>query len=69
MLFRWIKDFLWCMVNSYSFMQGSRDKRFWKRLIPVSIQHANFMRIWHRMTPQQREQWYLLENRCFEMRW
>lgn len=65
----WINHFLWFVKESYSFMQGGRNLRFWMDLIPFSIQHANFMVKWDKMTAEQRDEWYMLADRSLDLRW
>jgi len=64
---RWIRDFAWFVFESYRFMEGQRDFAFWKKLIPVSISHANYMQEWNNLSHEQKEFWYCTTDRTIQI--
>ncbi|CAH1205688.1 hypothetical protein PAECIP111893_02394 [Paenibacillus plantiphilus] len=58
-MMRYIKYFLWFMRESYSFMRP--HNKLWITLIGITKAHtfAKDMRKWDKLTPEQREAWYL----------
>lgn len=64
---RYIKHWFWFMKESYSFMQGHNKILITTRGIPKAFRHAKIMCAWDKLTPQQRENWYLSgEGRTLE---
>jgi hypothetical protein len=55
----YIKHFIWFIKESYSFMQGYNKIWITVNAIPKAFGHARFMSKWDRMTPEQREAWYV----------
>ena len=58
-MFRFLKDFIWFIKESFSFMAGERDFLFFKSLIPKAIWFCKEQQNWYKLTPQKRETWYL----------
>lgn len=60
---RYIKHWIWFVKESYSFM----GNKFYLNSITKAFSHARLMCAWERLTPEQREQWYLSgEGRTLE---
>lgn len=55
----YIKHFIWFMRTSYDFMAGTSKWEITRRGMPKAHRHAMFMRKWEKLTPEQREAWYL----------
>lgn len=67
-MINWVKHFIWFIRESYKYMAGHRNYKFWLQIIPKSCLHACFMRKWDKMSPQQKEAWYLSgKGRTFEI--
>ena len=58
-----IKHYKWFWIQSFDFMQGYSKLHIISGCILKSVPFAIGMCKWDRMTPVQREQWYLTSNR------
>ncbi|MBP2652618.1 MAG: hypothetical protein H6Q73_187 [Firmicutes bacterium] len=56
---KWLKDFIWFVIASYGFMVGHRGINFWVTLVPKGIWFCKQQHAWRKLTPKQREAWYL----------
>lgn len=63
---KWLKHFFWFINESASFLGCSRIGVLKQGGLSKAIKHANFMTKWDKMTPEQREHWYLTEDRIME---
>lgn len=55
----YFKHWIWFMKTSYSFMEGHNKLKVTIQGIPKAFHHARIMCQWDKMTPQQRENWYV----------
>jgi hypothetical protein len=63
----YIKHFVWFMKESYSFMRGHNKLWVTVQAIPKAARHAKVMSKWDKLTPAQREAWYVSgEGRTLE---
>jgi cobalamin-dependent methionine synthase I len=64
----WIKDFIWFIKESRSFMGYNTLEVIMRDGISKAVWHANEMKAYRKLTPEQREAWYLSgEGRTIEI--
>lgn len=62
-----VKHYLWFWKESFSFMKGYNKLYIAWGCLCKAHKHAIYMVWWDRMTPEQKEAWYLSgEGRVFE---
>jgi hypothetical protein len=66
-MFRWLKHYAWFIKESQSFMAGYSPGITFAQSLYKGIRYAKNMRMWDKMTPSQREAWYLTANRTMEI--
>lgn len=65
---KWLKHFFWFIKESKSFMDVEYIRLIlFMGCIQKACQHANYMVKWDKMTPEQREYWYLTSDRTIEL--
>jgi len=62
----WIKHFVWFIKESKHFLDCSYLSLIKKGGIRKAIVHANFMVKWDKLSPKQKEIYYLTEDRTIE---
>jgi hypothetical protein len=63
---RWLKHYLWFIFTSKKFTGYTWWKLIKEGVFNKSFKHANSMVKWDKMTPEERELWYVNEDRTIE---
>jgi hypothetical protein len=63
----WLKHFFWFIVTSKDFLSCSYLRIIRDGGISKGINHANFMVKWDKMTTEEKELWYINEDRNIEL--
>lgn len=63
MIKRFIENYVWFWKESFRFMKGYNKVYIAWGCFIKAIPHCIFMEKWHRMSEEQRNKWYMSEDR------